>query len=98
MTVSIKELIESTHEKAVALGHQVTKQQVKGVIDSMMISTVEAVKEGKVVTLPAIGKIAAVVREERTGRNPKTGESITIPASRNPKLRVSKNFRDFLNQ
>lgn len=41
-------------------------------------------------TIPGIGKLVLVNRKERLGRNPKTGETITIPARRVVKFRVAK--------
>jgi DNA-binding protein HU-beta len=41
-------------------------------------------------TLPGIGKLVLVHRKERLGRNPKTGETITIPAKTVVKFRVAK--------
>ncbi|MDA8325459.1 MAG: HU family DNA-binding protein [Nitrospiraceae bacterium] len=45
-------------------------------------------------TLPGIGKIALVKRKARTGRNPRTGESIKIPARKAVKFRVAKAAKD----
>jgi DNA-binding protein HU-beta len=50
-----------------------------------------AYKEAKnTFTLPGIGKLVLVHRKERLGRNPKTGETITIPAKTVVKFRVAK--------
>ena len=54
-----------------------------------------AYKEAKnTFTLPGIGKIALVKRKARTGRNPRTGESIKIPARKAVKFRVAKAAKD----
>ena len=54
-----------------------------------------AYKEAKnTFTLPGIGKIALVKRKARTGRNPRTGESIKIPAKKAVKFRVAKAAKD----
>ncbi len=50
-----------------------------------------AYKEAKnTFTLPGIGKLVLVNRKERLGRNPKTGETIKIPAKTVVKFRVAK--------
>lgn len=50
-----------------------------------------AYKEAKnTFTMPGIGKLVLVHRKERLGRNPKTGETITIPAKTVVKFRVAK--------
>jgi DNA-binding protein HU-beta len=45
-------------------------------------------------TLPGIGKLVLVNRKARKGRNPKTGEAISIPAKKVVKFRVSKVAKD----
>lgn len=45
-------------------------------------------------TLPGIGKLVLVNRKARLGRNPKTGESIKIPAKKVVKFRVAKAAKD----
>jgi DNA-binding protein HU-beta len=47
-------------------------------------------------TLPGIGKLLLVERAERQGRNPATGESITIPAKTVVKFRVAKACKEAL--
>lgn len=49
-------------------------------------------------TLPGIGKLVLVNRKERMGRNPKTGEAITIPAKIVVKFRVAKACKDAVLQ
>lgn len=45
-------------------------------------------------TLPGIGKITLTRRKKRQGRNPATGESITIPAKKVVKIRPAKALKD----
>jgi DNA-binding protein HU-beta len=52
---------------------------------------------GGEVTLPGVGKLAASKRPARTGRNPKTGEEITIAARVSPKFSAAKALKDALN-
>ncbi len=49
---------------------------------------------GNEITLPGLGKFTTVERGERTGRNPKTGESMVIPAKKLVKFKVSKTLQD----
>ncbi|MBX7256542.1 MAG: HU family DNA-binding protein [Candidatus Hydrogenedentes bacterium] len=54
-----------------------------------------AYKEAKVgFTIPGLGKLVVVNRKKRTGRNPATGETITIPAKRVLKFRIAKQAKD----
>ena len=54
--------------------------------------------EGGEVALPGLGKIGVKQREARTGRNPKTGEAIAIPAKRAPRFSASKALKDAVSQ
>ena len=49
-------------------------------------------------TLPGIGKLVLVNRKERQGRNPKTGEAITIPAKTVVKFRVANAAKEAILQ
>lgn len=45
-------------------------------------------------TIPNLGKLVVVDRKKRTGRNPATGETITIPAKKVLKFRIAKACKD----
>ena len=61
----------------------------------MAILTELAYKHAKdTFTLPGIGKLVLVNRKARMGRNPKTGETIKIPAKKVVKFRVAKAAKD----
>lgn len=55
-------------------------------------------KEGGEVTLPGLGKLSAVTTKARTGRNPKTGEAIQIPAKQKPHFSAAKALKDAVSQ
>jgi DNA-binding protein HU-beta len=50
--------------------------------------------EGGEVTLPGIGKLSVTHTTARTGRNPKTGEAIEIPAKKKPHFSAAKALKD----
>ncbi|MFC3979685.1 HU family DNA-binding protein [Streptosporangium jomthongense] len=52
-----------------------------------------AVAAGDPVTIPGFGTFETVERSERTGRNPQTGATIQIPASKAPKFRPGSTFK-----
>ncbi|EEG08832.1 histone family protein DNA-binding protein [Pseudogulbenkiania ferrooxidans 2002] len=62
----------------------------------MIAAVTGALKQGDTVTLVGFGTFYVGERAERTGRNPKTGDSITIPAARSPKFRAGKALKDAL--
>jgi DNA-binding protein HU-beta len=49
-------------------------------------------------TLPGIGKLVLVNRKARLGRNPKTGETVAVPAKRVPFFKAGKELKELLNQ
>jgi DNA-binding protein HU-beta len=56
-----------------------------------------ALKRGDVVTLVGFGTFHTAKREARTGRNPRTGQTIKIKAARVPKFRAGKTLKDAVN-
>ena len=58
----------------------------------------DSLKRGEDVQLVGFGTFTVVERAERQGRNPATGEAITIPASRQAKFKAGKPLRDALKQ
>ena len=56
-----------------------------------------SLKKGNAVTLVGFGTFTVGKRAARTGRNPRTGESIRIKAARVPKFRPGKALKDSLN-
>ena len=60
--------------------------------------TVEAeLKKGEKVQLVGFGTFEVSKRAARTGRNPQTGKEMKIPASKTPKFKAGKAFKDLLN-
>lgn len=60
-------------------------------------SIVEALKAGESVNLQGFGTFKAVNKEERVGRNPQTGDPLTIPAKTVAKFKASPALNDTLN-
>ena len=65
------------------------KRQTRETIDRMLDAIGGALSRGEEVNFPGFGKFQVVEREPRKGVNPRTGERITIPASRVPKFSAS---------
>jgi DNA-binding protein HU-beta len=74
-----------------------TQKDVAIVIDTVLETIKESVANGEKINLVGFGSFEAVERAAREGRNPKTGESISIPASKAPKFKAGKNFKDMVN-
>ena len=58
----------------------------------------DALAKGDKVQLIGFGTFSVGVRGERKGRNPKTGETITIAASKSPKFKAGKALKDKVNK
>jgi DNA-binding protein HU-beta len=79
---------------AVAAKSGLTKAHAADAIDATVSAIQEALKAGDQVTLVGFGVFATAERPARTGRNPRTGAEIQIPASRLPKFKPGKGLRD----
>ncbi len=66
---------------------------VDGVFDSIS----DALKGGSEVRLVGFGTFAVTSRAASEGRNPRTGEKINIPASKQPKFKAGKGLKDAVN-
>ena len=86
------ELISAMSEKS-ELTKVDTEKSLKAFIDTV---TEELKNDGKV-QLVGFGTFEVTERAERQGRNPKTGEAITIPASKSPKFKAGKALKDIVN-
>jgi DNA-binding protein HU-beta len=71
-----------------------TKAQAERVVDSVIDSIVEGLKSGDEVSIAGLGIFSTKMRPARQGRNPRSGESIQIPAMRVPKFRPAKALKD----
>lgn len=73
-----------------------SKTEVREVLDALLAGILAAAKTGEDVTLTGFGKFSIRQRAARQGRNPATGESIEIPASRKLPFSAGKNAKDAL--
>jgi len=90
--VNKAELIE-----AVAEGADISKAAATRAVDTVFDSITSALKGGDQVSLVGFGSFVVKDRAARTGRNPRTGESINIPASKNPTFKAGKALKDAVN-
>lgn len=71
-----------------------TKVQAEGVVEMLIDTIVGALKNGDEVSIAGLGIFSTKMRPARTGRNPRTGETIQVPAMRTPKFRAAKALKD----
>ncbi|MGJ5633754.1 HU family DNA-binding protein [Nostoc sp. CALU 1950] len=79
---------------AVAAKANITKKQADEVISAFLSVVTEAVANGEKVTLIGFGSFERRDRSEREGRNPKTNEPMTIPATKVPAFSAGKQFKE----
>jgi len=72
-------------------------KQATALLDDLADVVQAQLATGGEVTLPGIGKLAVTERAERTGRNPQTGEAITIPARKAPKFTPASRLKEAAN-
>lgn len=71
-----------------------SKKQAEQALGAFIDSVTEALKEGDKVQLMGFGTFEVKERAARTGRNPSTGATIEIPASKTPTFKAGKGLRD----
>ncbi len=71
-----------------------TKADAERAVEAMIDGIVDGLKKGEEVSIAGLGIFEAKTRAARTGRNPRTGETIEIPAMRVPKFRAAKALKD----
>lgn len=78
----------------IASGTGLSKADASRALDSTLNSVKSALKKGQKVTLVGFGTFSVVKRKSRKGRNPRTGDVITIPAAKIPKFTAGKSLKD----
>jgi DNA-binding protein HU-beta len=78
----------------IASGTGFSKTDASKALDSTLNAIKAALKKGQKVTLVGFGTFSVVKRKTRKGRNPRTGETITIPAAKIPKFTSGKSLKD----
>lgn len=71
-----------------------TKTQSEEVVETIIETIVSTLKSGDEVSIAGLGIFSTKMRPARMGRNPRTGESIQVPAMRVPKFRPAKALKD----
>ena len=74
------------------------KKDAEAVVAAVVEAVSDALVSGDKVQLSGLGSFEVKTRAARTGRNPKTQESITIPASKYPAFSASKTLKDAVNK
>lgn len=86
------ELVAKIAEKS-----ELTKKDAEKALESFISSVTETLKDGDKVQLVGFGTFETRKREARTGRDPRTGNPIKIPASIAPAFKAGKALKDAVN-
>ena len=83
------ELITGMAEKA-----EISKKDAEKVLNAFTNIVADTLVDGDKVSITGFGTFEVVERAERQGRNPATGEAITIAASKSPKFKAGKALKE----
>lgn len=82
---------------AIADSSGLSKADAERALNGFVEATTKALKKGDQVALVGFGTFSVRDRSARTGRNPRTGETIQIPASKAPGFKAGKALKDAVN-
>ena len=82
----------------IANQHGCTKKEAEKAIDLFTSSVIDAIGEGKEISLIGFGNFSIGKVAARTGRNPRTGEALKIAAYNQPKFKVGQKLKDAVNK
>ena len=83
--------------KSVAVATDMSSSDAARAVDSVFESITNSLKAGDEVRLVGFGSFSVAQRKATTGRNPRTGEAINIPASNQPKFKAGKALKESVN-
>ncbi|MFZ0467919.1 MAG: HU family DNA-binding protein [Thiogranum sp.] len=82
---------------AVASSADLSKADATRAVDAVVDNITDTLRKGDSVTLVGFGTFEVRERAARSGRNPQTGETIQIKASKAPAFKAGKAFKDAVN-
>ena len=89
--------IKAQGGEALYVHADISKAAATRAVDTVISSITNTLKNGDQVTLVGFGTFQVRPRAARQGRNPRTGEPISIPASNNPAFKAGKALKDAVN-
>jgi len=82
---------------AIAEQAGISKKEASAAFDAFVSYIADSCHRGERCAVPGLGSFNVTSRKAREGRNPRTKEKITIPASKNVRFKAGKDLRDVLN-
>lgn len=87
-----KELVDAMSVKG-----EIFKKDAENAINIFVDVLTELLVNGETIRIPGLGTFEVVERAAREGRNPRTGETMMVEASKSPKFKPSKTLKDCVN-
>ena len=82
----------------IAEKYECTKVEAEKTIDMFVSSVIDAIGQGNEISLVGFGNFSISKVAARSGRNPRTGESLKIAAYNQPKFKVGQKLKDAVNK
>lgn len=82
---------------SVASKTEISKDKAEAIVNGVFDDIIAALKNGEKVNISGFGTFSVSHRKARTGRNPKTGETIHIASSRAAKFKAGKTLKESLS-
>ncbi len=79
---------------AIANRSKVSKSQIEKYLDATLAIIQKTVSDGEEVKLVGFGSFCRTIRKAKTGRNPKTGQTIKVPNTAVPRFKPGKEFKN----
>jgi len=76
---------------------ELPRKESETIVETIFDSIIQAIQKGEKIEIRGFGSFRTRQRRGRTGRNPKTGEKVDVPAKRIPFFKPSKELKDFVN-
>nr|WP_279380923.1 HU family DNA-binding protein [Acetobacter sacchari] len=96
-TKSWKTMTNNDLIERISAAADISKKDAKTALEAVFAAIREAAAKGEETSITGFGKFVVRSRPERTGRNPQTGEEITIPAGRKLAYTPSKGVKEALS-
>lgn len=87
------DLVQKLSEQVTTL----TKKECEVIVDTVFLQMKDALQKGEKIEIRGFGSFTVRVRRAKEGRNPKTGEKVSIPEKRIPFFKVGKELRELVN-
>jgi len=75
-----------------------TRKHSEVIVEAVFSSIIDALQKGDKIELRGFGSFRIRRRDSRTGRNPKTGAGVLVPAKKVPHFKPGKELRELINR